>query len=170
MKLVLTELPEEGQTLRLVAALREQMRILRDDPTLSGSLVVSGLEKGLPLLIGQGSDSDALQAAQEALAAIGATTELLDDDIEVDSDESEAEGSPGVDPAAGLALAAMAFADGNAGIALSYLATLDHIDPDGPHAEAAHLLLAAFPPNHQQVAVARMIAEHFEVSDDEHLA
>lgn len=122
-----------------------------------------------PFLVGSTDDSDALRAAQEALEGAGFTTATLEagespEALRMDevapavSENLDAEPSDFV-LAAQTALAFMAFADGAASGAVSFLATMGNIDPDGPYGDAIELLLHTFPPHAQQVAVAEAILE-----------
>lgn len=129
-----------------------------------------------PLLVGTTDDHDALLAAQESLEGVGFTTATLEagsDPAALRTDEvAPAETDPPdpddeSDVVAQTALAFMAFADGAASGAVSYLATMAHIDPDGPYRAAIEFMLETFPPQATQVEVARRIVESAEDDDDE---
>lgn len=130
-----------------------------------------------PLLVGTTDDHDALLAAQEALEGVGflcATLEAGSDPAPLRTDEDapaipDDDDEPVADPVlvAQTALAFMAFADGAASGAVSFLATMEHIDPDGPYRAAIQLMFETFPPQDSQITVAKMIVDAVEDDDDD---
>lgn len=175
MFLYVTSLSDDAPIVTIARAIAEQQAKFNGEPLRGLAVLTRVIYDELrstdgPWLVGQSDDHALVDQAGAALESLGAQIAVTDTpwaEEELSEPQDEPAEPDAEDDFDGLkiaqtALAFMAFSDGSASVAVSYLATMAHIDPDGPFADAVDLLLNTFPANAQHLKIAEMILANAE--------